>query len=101
MYFYIISTGILLAAAIILEIIFKEKLFHNFKERIIWVAVFVLIGTVWDTWALINSHWVFTGRGILGIYIGVIPLEEFIWYLVVPYFAITVYKTIHIISDSK
>ena len=101
MYFYVTSAGIFLAAAIILEIIFKEKLFHSFKERILWVLIFLLVGAPWDALAIMNKHWIFPGQGILGIYIGVIPIEEFLWYMIIPYFALTVFKAIHSTFDKK
>lgn len=101
MYFYVVSAAILLAIGVSLEIIFREHLFKHLKARLVWALVFLFIGTLWDQYAIPTEHWVFTGKGILGIYIGVIPLEEFLWFLVVPYFCLTVYKTIHIVFDKN
>jgi lycopene cyclase domain-containing protein len=101
MYFYLISASILLVAALTLEVIYREHLFKHLKARIVWIFVFLLVGIIWDTYGLIHGHWVFTGKGILGIYIGVLPLEDFLWFLAVPYFCLTVYKTVHIVSDKK
>jgi len=101
MYFYLISASILLVAALTLEVIYHEHLFKHLKARIVWIFVFLLVGIIWETYGIIRGHWVFTGKGILGIYIGVVPLEDFLWLLVMPYFCLTVYKTIHIISDKK
>lgn len=94
MYFYLISAIFLLIFGIIIEIIYRERLFKHLKARIMWALVFLFIGTLWDQYAIPNGHWAFTGKGILGIYIGVIPLEEFLWFLIVPYFCLTVYKAV-------
>ena len=99
--FYIISVFILLIIGITLEFFFKEHLFHFLKARIMWALVFLVVGTIWDTYAIPNGHWVFTGKGILGVYIGVIPLEEFMWFLIVPYFCLVLYEMTHIIFDKK
>lgn len=63
--------------------------------------MFLAIGISWDTYAILNRHWEFSGHGIFGIHIGVIPIEEFFYFLIVPYFALTVYETVHIIFDKK
>ncbi|OGZ00041.1 MAG: hypothetical protein A3B13_02825 [Candidatus Liptonbacteria bacterium RIFCSPLOWO2_01_FULL_45_15] len=101
MYFYLISATILLVTGIALEIIFREHLFKHLKARIFWALIYLAIGTIWDVYALAEQHWIFTGKGILGLYIGIIPLEEFLWYLIVPYFCLTVYKTAHVILDKR
>ncbi len=86
---------------LIIEVLFREHLFHSFKERFIWVGFALFAGTLWDSYAIPNQHWIFPGKGLTGIYFGPIPLEEFVWFLVVPYFWITVYETVHIILDKK
>ena len=101
MYFYITSAIILLAAGLILEAIFHEHLFRYLKARIMWALVFLFIGTVWDQYAIPAHNWVFTGKGTIGLYVGVIPLEEFLWFLIVPYFCLTVYKTLHMVLNKK
>ena len=101
MYFYLISAAILLIVGIILEILFKEHLFIHLLALIYWSLVYLSIGVVWDVYALAEKHWVFTGKGILNWYIGIIPFEELLWYLVVPYFCLTVYVTAHAILDKK
>jgi lycopene cyclase domain-containing protein len=101
MFFYSLSGLVLLAAGITLEYIYREHLFRHLKARIMWALVFLFIGTVWDQYALVARHWVFTGKGILGIYIGVMPIEDFLWFLAVPYFCLTVYKTVQIVLRRK
>lgn len=87
---------------VLLEIIFKEHLFNSFKERILWVSLCLILGISWDMYSMPKQHWVFSGKGILGVYFyNVIPIEEILWFLVVPYFFITIYKTIKIMMGKK
>jgi len=101
MYFYTIAAGIFLVIAITLEITFREHLFRHLKARLTWVLAFVVLAAPWDALAIKAHHWIFPGQGILKIYVGVIPIEEFLWYIIVPYFSLTVYKTIHVVFDKK
>jgi len=101
MYFYFVSALILLTIGLLLEYFYHEHLFRHLKARIMWALVFLFIGTVWDQYAIPHRHWIFTGNGTMGLYIGVIPIEEFLWFLIVPYFCLTIYKTIQIVLMKK
>ena len=56
-----------------------------------------IIGVLWDTFAIWRGHWVFPAGNNLGIVIGLMPIEEYLFILVLPYFILTIYKII----DSK
>jgi lycopene cyclase domain-containing protein len=87
----------LLIFGLILEIKYREHLFKFWKERLLWILISLTTGIFWDMYAIPREHWIFTGRGILGIkIINGIPIEELMWFLIVPYFWITIYHTIHI-----
>ncbi|OGI82651.1 hypothetical protein A3I95_01670 [Candidatus Nomurabacteria bacterium RIFCSPLOWO2_02_FULL_44_12] len=82
---------------LLLEKTHKIHLYHNRKERSEIVGLFFVIGVIWDTFAIWRSHWYFPGGGTLGIKIGLMPLEEYLFILIIPYFIITLYKVL----DSK
>jgi lycopene cyclase domain-containing protein len=45
---------------------------------------------VWDIYAVAHQHWIFPGPGLSGIYIGLLPIEEYLFFLIPPYLAITI-----------
>ena len=47
-----------------------------------------------DMYAVAKGIWNFPGDGILGIYLINLPLEEYLFVLIVPYFILTVYKVV-------
>ncbi|MFA6257562.1 MAG: lycopene cyclase domain-containing protein [Candidatus Paceibacterota bacterium] len=82
--------------------LFLEKkhdihLYKSKRERFEIVGFFFIFGIIWDSFAIFRGHWSFPAGKILGITIGLMPLEEYLFALVIPYFVITVYKLI----DSK
>ena len=91
---YIEILEIFLAVTILLEVIFKPHLFDSAKERIIAVLLLFVVGVMWDSYAVYSHHWTFSGIGLLGVYVGNLPLEEYIFSLIIPYFCITVAKII-------
>lgn len=98
-YLVILIVAVILAMTI--ESVFKEHLFKSLRGRIICALIALFGITIWDLYAIPNGHWIFTGKGILGIYVGPIPVEEFLWAMFVPYLWVTIYKAVHIIADKK
>jgi lycopene cyclase domain-containing protein len=91
---YLIILGILLLISLVLEIKFHIRLYKSRKERIIITLIFLVIGIIWDSFAIYRGHWIFPGKGLVGITIGVMPLEEYLFALIVPYFILTTYNAL-------
>src|SRR3989344_8972764 len=74
------------------EIKYKIHLYHSLKERLIVTANIFLFGMVWDYYATYRQHWIFPGNGLIGLRLYGLPIEEFLFFLIVPYGALTMYK---------
>lgn len=53
---------------------------------------FFVIGVVWDSFTIWRGHWLFPAGKNLGIVIGNMPLEEYLFALIVSSFILTIYK---------
>lgn len=93
MEYFLILMGFLLAA-VFFELKFHIHIYHSRKERIIMTLIIFSIGMIWDYFATWRQHWVFPGSGLLGVRIYGLPLEEFLFFLIMPYFGLTLYKLI-------
>jgi lycopene cyclase domain-containing protein len=91
---YLIILLVVLAITILLERISRVSLFHSWKERLLITGLFFVVGVVWDSFAIWQGHWIFPQGNNLGIVIGLMPLEEYFFMLIVPYFIITIYKVV-------
>jgi lycopene cyclase domain-containing protein len=94
---YLIILFIIFIVTFILEIANHIHLYCNRRERLEIIGLFLLVGVIWDTFAIWRGHWIFPAGKTLGIKIGLMPLEEYFFILIIPYFILTVYKLI----DSK
>ena len=94
---YLIILSVILVGTFIFEKSNHIHLYHSRKERIEIIGLFFLVGVMWDTFAIWRGHWVFPAGKTLGITIGLMPIEEYFFILIIPYFVITIYKLI----DSK
>lgn len=72
-----------------LEIILKIKVLRRIKRVLMSVIPVAIPFIIWDAYAVANGHWKFDPEQILGIYGPFdIPLEEFLFFLIVPTAAI-------------
>lgn len=83
------------AIALWLEWKFRLHLYATRKDRIIITLMFFVIGVAWDSFATINKTWIYPGNGLIGVWIGVLPLEEYLFSLIVPFWIVTVYRVLN------
>lgn len=98
-YEYLLSLTVLLIISLILKIKFKIKVFRSTKEAVIFYVVIFLVGTIWDNFAVWRGHWFYPGKGILGIFVGLIPLEDYVFAIVTSYTVLVLYKVVQKISS--
>ena len=91
---YLATLGVFFALAVWLEIRFHVHLYGTRKERILITSIFFVIGVAWDSISTIEKTWIYPGNGLVGIWIGVLPIEEYLFSLVVPFWILTVYRVL-------
>lgn len=82
----------ILLITIFVEYRYKIRLYHSRKERVFVTLNIFLFGMIWDYFATYRQHWVFPGDGLIGLRIFGLPVEEFLFFLIVPYAALVMYK---------
>ena len=72
-----------------LELILKVGVLRRIKRALLSIVPVAIPFIIWDAYAVANGHWKFDPKQILGIYGPFqIPLEEFLFFLIVPLAAI-------------
>ncbi len=87
--------SILLALFLVAFLVqYKNRLtiYHSNLERFcVMINIFVL-GVIWDYFAIYRQHWIFPGNGLVGLRIHGLPIEEFLFFLIIPYVVLVMYK---------
>ncbi|MEK6835015.1 MAG: lycopene cyclase domain-containing protein [Nanoarchaeota archaeon] len=91
MEYFLILIGILIVT-IFFEWKYNIHLYHSRKERLIVTLNIFIFGVIWDYYATYNQHWTFSGPGLIGIKLIGLPIEEFLFFLILPYGALVMYK---------
>ena len=92
---YLVTLLVFFALALWLEWKFRVHLYATRKDRILITLMFFVIGVAWDSFATIHRTWIYPGNGLVGIWIGVLPLEEYLFSLIVPFWIMTVYRVLN------
>jgi len=72
-----------------LEIFLKTSVLKRWKRALISILPISFFFLVWDAYAIAQGHWFFNRDRMLGIYGPFdIPLEEFLFFIIVPMAAI-------------
>lgn len=89
---YLIILVLFFLATLLIKCKFKLKIYNSTKQAVISTILFFIIGIIADSFAVWRGYWAFYKPYIIGIYIGFLPLEEYLLFLVAPFFGITLYK---------
>lgn len=89
---YFISLMVVLALAVILKVVFKVRVYTSIAHFLVVSCVALILATIWDNFAIYRGHWSYGERILLGPKIGYMPIEEYMFTLIVLYFGFVVYK---------
>jgi lycopene cyclase domain-containing protein len=82
-----------------LEFVLKVKVLRRYKQAIKAILPISIIFIIWDAYAIASGHWWFYKEQILGIFgpFG-IPLEEYLFFTVVPLAAILTIEAVRTVK---
>lgn len=75
------------------------KFWRNFKALIFTLSIIVIIFGSWDILATRRGHWYFNPQGIWGISIVNLPLEEWLFFIVIPFCCIFTWEALKFIKQ--
>lgn len=79
---------------------YKVKIFRTRNQFIIFWFLVIFLGSLWDNFAVFRGHWFYPGKGTIGLNIGLIPLEDYIFIMLVSYAILVMYLVSNKIIDS-
>ena len=86
---YVAMLAFTIVGSFWLELILKIRVLKRIKRALMSIIPVAIPFIIWDAYAVANGHWNFDPDQILGIYGPFkIPLEEFLFFLIVPMAAI-------------
>jgi lycopene cyclase domain-containing protein len=90
---YLILLVSILLICIIVNLRYKLQIFQtSYQAGVVLFSLFV-IGIVLDTFAVLRGYWSYNQNRnfFVGIKIGVLPVEEYLFMIVIPYLTLTIF----------
>lgn len=101
-FFYIAVLVFIFLGTVWLEIILKARVYQKLKRLILTIIPVVVLMVIWDYYAIINNHWFFDPEKTTGItLIGFLPLEELLFFIIVPIAALLSFEAVRSIKKEK
>ncbi len=72
-----------------LEVVVRTRVYRRWRRLLLAIVPAAAIFVVWDLYAISREHWWFDSERITGVYLpGDLPLDELLFFLVIPLAAI-------------
>lgn len=81
---YLLLMAGCLAITLPLELLMGARVYRRPKRLLLALAPTVALFAVWDVWGIVRGHWWYSERFMTGWMVGPIPLEELVFFVVVP-----------------
>ena len=91
---YLATLLMLFLVFLLLKSYYKIKIFDSYKQWLAAYAVMFVIGVALDTYAIMRGWWSFGNNYLIGLTIGVMPIEEYLIIIVLPFCIMVLYKII-------
>jgi lycopene cyclase domain-containing protein len=73
-----------LAGTAPLELLLGTGVYRRWRRLVAALLPAAILGVGWDLYAVNHGHWSFDRRYLLGVSIGGLPVEELLFFLVIP-----------------
>ena len=93
---YLLLLVSILLVCLIVNLRYKLQIFDSSKQAAVVIVSLFAIGTVLDSFAVLRGYWRFNENEnfFVGINIGALPLEEYIFMITIPLLTITIYNIV-------
>ena len=81
---YLIVLGACLIGTLPLELFLGVRVYRQWRRLALTLLPVLLVFVTWDVLAITAGQWSYDPRQLVGVFLGVLPLEELLFFLVIP-----------------
>jgi len=85
---YLLVLAFCLVGTAPLEVVLKTRVYARGRRLLLTLLPVVVVFVVWDVLAIRAGHWDYDPEQVTGLQLGGLPLEELLFFLVIPVCAI-------------
>lgn len=91
-YEYLILMAACVAITLPLEFLLRARVYRRLPLMLPSVGVVLLVFGIWDVFGIARGHWTYNPEFITGIHLGIMPLEELVFFVVISLCALLSYE---------
>jgi lycopene cyclase domain-containing protein len=77
-----------------LELVLGARVYARWRLAVLALVPTVLLFSVWDVIGIVRLHWTYNPDFITGVHLGVMPLEELVFFIVIPICGLLTYEAV-------
>ncbi len=95
---YVIVLAFCLIGTAPLEVVLRTRVYARWRRLLLTLLPVVVVFVVWDVLAIRAGHWDYDPAQVTGIELGGLPLEELLFFLVIPVCAILTLEAVRAVK---
>jgi lycopene cyclase domain-containing protein len=85
-----------------LEFVLRARVYRRPLRLLLALIPTVVVFVVWDIVGILRDHWSYSPKFTTGIMLGVMPLEELVFFIVIPICGLLTYEAVgHVMRRGK
>ena len=97
-YSYLAVLGFILLTTLPLELYLGVRVWRRPRRLALTVLPVVVVFVLWDLYAINHQHWFFDPDQTSGVVLGTLPLEELLFFIVVPIAAAMTLEAVRVVK---
>ena len=92
-----ILTGVV-AGSLWLEVVLRTHVLRRWRRLLLAVVPVLVVFVAWDAYAVAQGHWAFDAARVVGPALGDVPVEELLFFVVVPVAAVLTLEAVRSVT---
>ena len=91
---YLLVLAACLVGTAPLEVVLHTRVYARWRQLLLTLVPVVVVFTTWDVLAIRAGHWAYDPRQTTGVRVGNMPIEELLFFVVIPTCSILAYEAV-------
>lgn len=91
---YLLVLAACFLATLPLEFRWRARVYRRPRRWLLSLLPVVVVFVAWDVWAIDRDHWEYDHRQTTGVRLGNLPLEELLFFVVIPTCALLTFEAV-------
>ena len=93
---YLLLLGACLIVTLPLELVLRARVYRRWRVALLALLPVVVVYAAWDLLGIVRDWWTYSEHYISGVRFGSVPLEEVLFFVVVPICSLLTYEAVGI-----